>query len=478
MSAIAATHPTTPAATRRPPLRRSLRASVIDGSVYSLMVGLGETYIPAFVIAVGLGEIISGLVAALPMLAGAAVQLASPVGVRLVNSRRRWVLVSAVTQALSFLPLAGAALAGRISAPAVLLIATWYWAAAMSAGPAWNTWMGILVPPRIRARYFGVRSVFAQVFVFAGLLAGGAILHAADAAGRRLDGFVVIFALACLLRFVSAYFLSIKYEPPARVETDRMLSWADLRGLPGSPEGRLLAYMFIMQTATYLAAPFFTPYLLGRLQLEYGVYVVVLAASFLGKAIMLPLWGRFARRFGTKPLLWLGGFGVVPVSVLWVLSDAVPYLVALQLVAGFAWAAYELGTFLLLLETIPHERRTTMISLQQLLNAAAIVLGSTIGAWLLARYGQTVQGYFLLFGLSSMARTLSLPFLRGVTRIPLVPIQVVIRTLAVRPSGGSIDQQVTAAVPESMQAPANSGKKRLVDGPAHTHDGAQPKGQR
>lgn len=427
------------------------------------MVGCGETYIPAFVIAIGLGEIISGLVAALPMLAGAAVQLGSPLGVRLVRSRRRWVIISAILQALSFLPLAWAAHRGSMSATAVLLVATWYWGAALSAGPAWNTWMGHLVPPRIRAAYFGVRTLFAQVCVFSGLLAAGAVLHVMDARGAPLMGFAMIFCAASALRFISTWFISRKYEPPASVEGDRILAWSDLRRLPGSPEGRLLTYMFVMQSATYISAPYFTPYLLGRLELEYGVYVGVLAASFLGKAVMLPLWGRFARRFGTKPLLWLGGFGVVPVAALWVLSDAVPYLVALQLLAGFAWAAYELGTFLLLLETIPHERRTTMMSLQQLLNALAIVLGSTFGAWLLSRFEMSVQGYFLLFGLSSMARTLSLPFLRSVTRIPLVPIEIVIRTLAVRPSGGSIDGAVEAAMLENPMADGSGQLPERID---------------
>ena len=52
-------------------LRSNLRHSWIDGLLFSGMVGVGETYLPAFVLASGHGELASGLVATVPMLTGA-----------------------------------------------------------------------------------------------------------------------------------------------------------------------------------------------------------------------------------------------------------------------------------------------------------------------------------------------------------------------------------------------------------------------
>jgi hypothetical protein len=62
-------------------LQKNLRASVGDGTCYGLMVGLGETYLPAFVLAVGLGEVTAGLAASLPQLAGGIMQMISPCAV-------------------------------------------------------------------------------------------------------------------------------------------------------------------------------------------------------------------------------------------------------------------------------------------------------------------------------------------------------------------------------------------------------------
>ncbi len=63
-------------------LRRDLRASVGDGIAWGGMVGLGETYLPAFALAIGLGELTAGLVASLPLLAGGIMQMITPVGIR------------------------------------------------------------------------------------------------------------------------------------------------------------------------------------------------------------------------------------------------------------------------------------------------------------------------------------------------------------------------------------------------------------
>jgi cyanate permease len=104
------------------------------------MVGLGETYIPAFALALGLGQIMAGLVVAVPLLAGAVVQLATPAMVRRLGSLRRWVVVCAAVQAASFAPLVAAALAGRMPAAALLLVVTVYWAAGL--GTRGRRWRG------------------------------------------------------------------------------------------------------------------------------------------------------------------------------------------------------------------------------------------------------------------------------------------------------------------------------------------------
>jgi MFS family permease len=157
--------------------RRNLRNCTIDGVIYSVMFGVGETYLAAFAIALGLGDVVAGLVASVPVAVGAILQLAVPAGVRWLGSQRRWVMLCAIVQATSFVPLIIGALVGRMPAAVLFLMATLYWAAAISAGPAWNTWIGTFIPRRVRAHYFGFRWRVCNMGTVTGLAIAGLILY-------------------------------------------------------------------------------------------------------------------------------------------------------------------------------------------------------------------------------------------------------------------------------------------------------------
>src|SRR5262245_671391 len=178
--------PTPPRRSRRRSLRKNLRASVADGASFSVMVGIGETYFPAFVLALGLGEIASGLVASVPLLVGAILQLISPYAIAWLGSNRRWVIMCVALQAAAFLPLVAAALAGRMPVVGVFAAVSLYWAAGLGAGPAWNTWMETVVPFRVRAPFFATRTRMGQAGVLAGFLLGGAALQYGKFSGQLL----------------------------------------------------------------------------------------------------------------------------------------------------------------------------------------------------------------------------------------------------------------------------------------------------
>ncbi|HEY8121070.1 MAG TPA: MFS transporter, partial [Myxococcota bacterium] len=76
-------------------LHRDLRSITGDGVFYSVMVGLGETYVPAFVLALGHGAQASALITTLPMMLGALAQLGAPLGARRAGSYRSWVVACA-----------------------------------------------------------------------------------------------------------------------------------------------------------------------------------------------------------------------------------------------------------------------------------------------------------------------------------------------------------------------------------------------
>jgi MFS family permease len=441
-------------------LRRDLRSMVGDGLAFSLMVGMGETYLPAFVLAAGLGDVAAGLVATLPMLAGACLQLATPWGVRRLGSHRRWVVWCARLQAASLLPLAGAALLGRVPAGLVFAAAALYWGFGMGTGPAWNTWVTTLVPARRRARFFARRNRLGQGALLAGILAGGSILDRLGPPHGPLGVFALLFGTATLARLVSAAFLARQSEPLPLSGNHRTLTPREFLGrLRSRADGALLLYLLAIQLTVHVAAPFFTPFLLGPLALPYGGYTLLIAAAFVARIVALPLLGRLAHGRGAHALLWIGGVGVAPLPALWLLTTDLPGFALIQVAGGVAWAALELGTLLAFFEGIDPRERTSVLTLFNLANALAIAAGTLLGAALFTSAGSVAaSAYPVLFGLSAAGRLLCLPLLRRVPGLRGPAPSMELRTVAVRPNAGALQRPILASVaPGSQEGPEGSG---------------------
>jgi MFS family permease len=418
---------TTPtASTRRGRLRPDLHAIRGDGIGYSLMVGVGETYIPAFALALGMSAVQAGLLVSVPLVAGGVLQLAAPFGVRRLGSHRRWVASCAAIQGAFLLPLALAAWRGTLPTPAAFVIMGLYWGAGMAAGPAWNTWVGRLVPARLRASFWAHRTRAMHVAQLAGLLAGGALLQW-SARPDVLWPFALLFLAAAASRFYSARCLAAQRDIAPRVPERRHGPEFALRRALAGAGGRLLLFALAMQFAVQVAGPFFTPYLLRELHLSYAAYVALVAASYVAKTLSLAPLGNLARRRGPRALLVVGTLGIVPLPALWLVSSHLVYLLALNALSGVVWAAYELASFLLLFETVSERRRTSVLTAYNLANAMATVGGGLLGGALLGALGAHRAAFAAVFVASSLVRLASLHFLR---RVPGVELAATARAAA------------------------------------------------
>jgi hypothetical protein len=320
-----------------------------------------------------------------------------------------------VCQAVSFLPLAIAAAVGRIPVAVLFLMAAVYWGAGMASGPAWSTWVDTLIPERIRASYFGRRARLGQAGTLIGFAGGGLWLACGESLGSPLAAFAILFLVAALCRSVSALLLSRQSELPRPIELPRAAADGGvLRRLRNEGDGRLLVYLWAMQAAAQVASPYFTPFMLGELNFSYARFMLIVSMALVAKAVALPTLGVLARRFGALRLLWIGGLIVIPLPLFWMISQATPMLLLIQVMAGVSWATYELAAFLLFFEAIDARQRIGMLTLYNLGYAAATVAGSLVGGGILTLFGESHTGYLAVFAASGLARGLTVPLLRRV----------------------------------------------------------------
>ncbi len=422
-------------------LRSNVRLSLAEGSAFSLMVGMGETYLPAFAIWMGLGGVLSGLVTTLPLLAGSLLQLGAPFMVRRLGSYRKWVVLCATVQASTFLPLVVCAYLGHLPVALVFLTASAYWAAGLGASGAWNSWMGTLIPPSIHVGFFTKRTRITQATVFVGFAVGGVVLHNLPSYVDKRWAYIALFLAAFACRMLSIRWLMRQTEPlppPSDFRVSFGLKEFSNRLHRGHEQGRLFTYLLSVTFAAHLAAPFFTSYMLAELGLHYSTYAILVATSYLTKVLLLPYLGRMAVSRGTRPLLILGGYGIILLPALWLISSAPPYLIFLQALSGFAWGAYELASLLLLWELVKPEERTCALATYNVCNSAAMSAGSLLGGFMLFYFGADARAFAIVFGVSTVARAATLTLLKGISSHRLRWLPIGFRTLTLRPSFGSI----------------------------------------
>ena len=430
-------------------LRRNMIASTSDAAAYGVMVGVGETFLPAFALAVGLGQVTAGIVGSVPLMAGGLLQLVSLWALSKGFPQKWWVVLSAGTQSLAFIPLIWAAYCGSVSGPALLAIASFYWAAGLASGPAWNSWIERMIPKQMRANYFAKRTRASQLATLVGFVGGGLMLQYGRQNGWVLMAFAALFATAFAARLVSALMLALHRVPPVVNSIVAPITPTKASSSNSHSGKYLLIYLVLVQGAVQISGPYFTPYMLKHLDLSYLAFTGLIAVAFIAKVVSLAAWGQLARRRGAGWLLTVGGTAIVPLSALWIVTQNFYWLIFIQTINGMAWAAYELGLFLMIFEALPVDRRVKMLTYYNMANTSAWCIGATIGACLLSYWGTSVEVYYALFALSAVGRLCAVLFLYA-TR-PAVKVRVTqigLRVLGLRPGGSPLDVPILPSIPD------------------------------
>lgn len=422
--------------------RRNLALSTLDGVSCSIMVGCGESYLTAFALALGVTGTKAGMLGSLPLFLGSLLQLSSTRMIQALGTPRRWVVLCAFLQACVFVPLMVGALIGSMEFWDIVALIAIYQATGQGAGPAWNTWMESLVPRRLRSRYFARRSRACQIATLVTFLAAGALLRRADEADFPLTAYALFFAVAASARFVCAVLLWAQSEARSSEERFRFVSPFELVRMlrdTARPESSILLYVISLQFVVHMAAPFFTPYMLGPLGMDYGQFVTLVATAYLAKILAYPCLGRLVDRLGTRRFFTLTAFLVVPLSALWVFSSNFYYLVGVQVLSGIFWGSYELVLFLALLETIPKKDLTSVLTTFNGFSAFSQLAGTAVGALLLTSFAERPEAYCLLFAISSLGRGLCFLLLRRLMSRSAPRPGATPPVAAVVMAGGSID---------------------------------------
>lgn len=385
-------------------MRRNLNLSLWDAFFFSIMVGAGESYLPAFALSIGFSETMTGLFSTVPLAAGAMVQLLTPFGLRWVGSVRRWVVGATCIQALSLLPLVFWKELGLQSSLSLFMIAAVYWGAGFAAGPVWNRWMADIVPDEVSPSFFAKRLSITQYGILAGLLMSGFALQYNVDFGIFTSAFSVIFLVAFASRASSSLILSKKEDSHREVSRQKGLRNVARSLASGSYERSLLWFLFLFSAAIFISSPFVNPFLLKQLNLDSKTYTFSLIALFVGKIVGYSLTHRYLRNVSSERTLMIGALGIAPMPALWMFCTGGLSAATLQFSSGLCWGVYESALTLILFRRVSSESKVALLSIINFVQCAAILGGSLLGGWILKVFGENFQAYVVVFGWSSLLR--------------------------------------------------------------------------
>jgi MFS family permease len=393
-------------------IRTSLKASTIDGVFATIFSNVtGGVLLTNFLMELGASPAEIGLLASIPMLAN----LVQPLGAYLseqTTSRHLFCLwIYGVSRSIwLFLPI-GIFVVGRDHAPHTLVSWTLgiallsYVLGALGSAP-WLSWMAMLVPRRLRGRYFGIRNSAANLTNLLSIPLTGLLVS--KWMGGPLQGYGVVLVLGIAAGLISLWFQNFMIDINPQEQRSRTASTAPLRSiLQNSNFLVFLLYFSFWMFAVNLSAPFFNLYMLDNLGLDISQASLYNSLTAAANLLMLVLWGKLADRIGNRPILIGIGIVVAVTPLLWLVTGANPisiwlWLPALHILSGGTWAAIDLCTNNLQLGVVPVQSQATYFGVAAAIAGISSALGTTAGGFL-AQYWD-YSGLLGLFALSSILR--------------------------------------------------------------------------
>lgn len=176
-------------------------------------------------------------------------------------------------------------------------------------GCSWNSWMKDLVPHDRLGQFFGKRLFYTTLLGMVLTLGAGLFIDwwMKMFPNAPLPGYSLLYFVGFSSGMLGVYYMSITPEPPIKHEEDHGFLKALKRPFRNSNYRKLLIFSMYWNFSVNLAAPFFTIFLLQRLEMSIFFVVVLSVLSQMTNLMFFRIWGNFADQFSNKAVLEISG---------------------------------------------------------------------------------------------------------------------------------------------------------------------------
>jgi len=377
---------------------------------------------------IGADDRVCGQIAAIPVLAGV-IQFFSPMLLEKLNTRKKWVTLFNMLHRLMlimlvFVPLLPVSISSRL-----YIIAGLYFLSHLMVNmvmPATSSLIISLVPQGMRGKYFSIRETY-LIFISSSLnVAMGWILDGLKLQDKTYGGYLVMYGVA-LLAMVMNLISYIKIKEPSFVSVKIEIKFKKLFFMPLKDKGfrKIIFLFFLWGLSINFSSPFFSIYMVSRLQLSYTFITVNGLLFSVCYIIAVRFWGKISDRktFTYTAMLSMGLLGIAHGSWFFAaigmpLTNAI--IVLLHIISGVAWGGINISLFNIPYEYSPEEGKTVYLGFNSALSGVVGFISSMGASWIvgsMANYkeqfiGIPVTQMQLVFAISGIMTLLSALYIR------------------------------------------------------------------
>ncbi|MDA1316377.1 MAG: MFS transporter, partial [Acidobacteria bacterium] len=271
---------------------------------------------------------------------------------------------------------------------------------------SWNGWLRDIVPQDIMGKFFSQRLRVATIAAAVSAMAAAFFIdwwksYAGGPGGVPVDAelvkgysYAILFG-SLLLGWGAVSFMARMPEPEmARLEGGRPPILKSL-GAPFRDTNfrRLINFLFCWNFATQLAVPFFTVYMLVRLEMNLTYVVALGVLSQVTNVLFLKVWGPLVDQYGSKVVLSLCSSLYLLVILGWIFTTmperhilTMPLLVFLHALLGIATAGINIASTTIRLKMAPQAQAMSYLT--------GASLAANLGAGLSPLLGGAFADYF------------------------------------------------------------------------------------
>jgi len=388
------------------------RHSIKEGIFSAAKRSFGDYYISPFAIAINASNSLVALLSSISGLLGPLTQMFSS---RLIGKypRKKIILKAVFFEALMWLPLITIAILfykGILvnTLPLLfLLFFAMYIILTNITSPAWFSWMGDIVDDNYRGRWFSKRNLIIGFVAVVLAVSASFFLDYFKKNNWIMFGFIILFSLALISRFISWKTFKTQYEPKIKLKKSSYFSfWSFIKEAPKNNFGKFTIFRALLGFTGSISAALLVIYLLRSLKFSYASYMIITLSGVVFSLLILELWGKFADKYGNYNVLRVTSILIPMIPILWILSPSPIYLILIpSAIGGISWAGFNLAAGNFIYDNVSRQKRGLAVSYYNLLVGIGICFGAGLGAFLIKFLAiRLIEPIFLIFIIGSVTR--------------------------------------------------------------------------